>query len=58
VLASAHAASRGELLARPHLGDLLRQGFFERVIVIKRNEGNLRTLIPAAVYDETGKKIL
>ncbi len=58
VLASAHAANRGELLARPHLGDLLRQGFFERVIVIKRSEGNLRTLIPAAVYDEAGNKIL
>lgn len=51
VIASAHAATREELLARPWLGDLLRQGFFERVILLRRTAGGI---IPARVYDAAG----
>ncbi len=55
VLASAHGGSREELLARPWLGDLLRQGFFERLLLLKRAGGRL---LPAAVYDAGGRALL
>lgn len=55
VLASAHGGSREELLARPWLGDLLRQGFFERVLLLTRTGGRL---LPAAVYDARGQALL
>lgn len=58
VLASAHAGDWGELLARPHLGELLRRGFFERVIIIKRSGLGGRSLFPAAVYNGEGIKLL
>lgn len=55
VLASAHGASREELLARPWLGELIAQGFFERLIVLCRDSQGLR---PAAVYDSRGERLL
>lgn len=54
VLASAHGGSREELLARPWLGDLLREGFFERLLLLKRGPAGLA---PAAVYDGQGRQI-
>ncbi len=54
VLASAHGGSRAELLARPWLGDLLREGFFERLLLLKRIGGRL---LPAAVYDKQGRAL-
>lgn len=54
VLASAHAASYAELLARPHLGELAA-GFFERVIFLARRGGGI---VPAAVYDGRGERLL
>ncbi|MBQ2888466.1 MAG: stage III sporulation protein AA [Firmicutes bacterium] len=54
VLASAHAADYDELLGRPWLGDLLRQGFFERVIFPRRKGG---VLLPAVVYDADGVRL-
>lgn len=55
VLASAHAASYGELLARPHLGELAAAGFFERVIFPVRRGGGV---FPGAVYDGQGVRLL
>lgn len=55
VLASAHAASYGELAARPHLGGLVAAGFFERVIFPVRRGGEL---IPGTVYDGQGVRLL
>jgi len=58
VLASAHGGSREELLARPWLGDLLREGFFERLLLLKREPAGLLTaLAPAAVYDGQGRQL-
>lgn len=54
VLASAHGGSREELLARPWLGDLLREGFFERLLLLKRLGARL---LPAAVYDKRGQSL-
>lgn len=54
VLASAHGGSRAELLARPWLGNLLREGFFERLLLLKRIGGRL---LPAAVYDKQGRAL-
>lgn len=58
VLASAHGGSLEELLARPWLGDLLREGFFERLLLLKREPAGLLTaLAPAAVYDGQGRQL-
>jgi stage III sporulation protein AA len=39
VLATAHASSRQELEQRPYLGDLLRQGLFQRYVYLSRRKG-------------------
>ena len=42
------------LAARPWLGDLLREGFFERLLLLKRLGARL---LPAAVYDKRGQSL-
>lgn len=55
VLASAHAADYAELLARSTVGELVLEGYFERVILVERRSGRL---LPRAVYDEAGERLL
>lgn len=55
VLASAHADGYAELLARASLGELVLGGYFERVIFVRRQGGGL---LPSAVYDEVGERLL
>ena len=55
VVATAHGASREELLSRPGTGTLLQNGFFQRVIFISRRQGP-GTL--EAVYDSEGRCLL
>lgn len=50
VIATAHGASRQELLARPCTGELLQQGFFERLLFLHRQQGSLL----AEAYDQEG----
>ena len=51
VIATAHGADYTELKKRPIIKDLLKSGFFERVILLARNE---KGVYPKAVYDEEG----
>ena len=54
VIATAHGADYGEIQKRPVVKDLLRDGFFERVIVLARGR---RGVYPKAVYGEEGEKL-
>ena len=53
-IATAHGANYAELTKRPVICDLLAKKFFERVIIIGRNEAGI---FAEAVYDENGDKI-
>ena len=55
VIATAHGASLAELLARPALGDLIKRGFFQRLIIFGRKNG--KSVIMAA-YDEHCRELL
>lgn len=55
VIASAHGGSLAELRMRPEIRELLEQGFFERVILLRRSSGKL---LPEKVYDGAGREIL
>lgn len=52
VIASAHGGSYEELISRPRLGELVRQGFFERMILLRRTAVGI---MPAAVYNAAGE---
>ncbi len=54
VIASAHGGSLEELRARPWLGELVRRGFFERLIFLRRTAAGV---FPAAVYDASGEAL-
>ena len=54
VIATAHGASYSELKKRPFIKDLLKSGFFERVILLARNKNGV---YPKAVYEEEGNAL-
>lgn len=54
VLATAHASTRGELLRRPGLGQLVADGVFQRLVIISRRHGPGTV---EAVLDEQGEAL-
>jgi len=54
VLATAHGASLAEVSARPALGQMLSQGFFQRIILIGRGGEGCRVL---KAYDAQGESV-